>query len=62
MQRGDLSFSMHWPETGYRRKIDLRHQAGAGAIWAIFSSADAVLKLSLMLSGEATDYASPGKM
>lgn len=49
---------MHWLETGYRRKIDMRNQAGIGATWALFSSTAAVLKLSLMASGEATDYAS----
>lgn len=58
-QQAIYPFAMHWLETGYRRKIDLRNQAGAGATWAIFSSAEAVLKLSLMLSGEATDYTSP---
>ena len=26
-------FVMHWLETGYRRKIDMRNQAGIGATW-----------------------------
>lgn len=52
-------FVMHWLETGYRRKIDMRNQAGVGGTWAILSSPDIILKLSLMLSGEATDYSAP---
>lgn len=49
-------FAMHWLETGLRRKITMRNQLGAGGTVALFSSADTVLKFSLMLSGEATDY------
>lgn len=52
-------FVMHWLETAYRRRIDIRNQVGAGATWAIYSAPTTILKLSLMLSGEATDYAAP---
>ncbi|MFZ5628965.1 MAG: DUF481 domain-containing protein [Spirochaetota bacterium] len=51
-------FAMHWLETGLRRRINLRNQLGAGATVALFSSVDSVLKFSVMLSGEATDYRS----
>lgn len=49
-------FAMHWLETSYRRRINLRNQVGAGATWAIISAPQTILKFSLMLSGEATDY------
>lgn len=55
-------FAMHWLETSYRRRIDVRNQAGAGATWAIVSAPQTILKLSLMLSGEATDYAAAANL
>ncbi|GAB4432987.1 MAG: hypothetical protein OHK0011_15940 [Turneriella sp.] len=51
-------FAMHWLETGLRRRIALRNQAGAGGTVALLSSPESVLKFSLMLSAEATDYRS----
>lgn len=41
------------------KSTDMRNQTGVGATWAIVSSSVTILKLSLMLLGEATDYAAP---